>query len=175
MGTEPILGFGELVWVAFVELGGGVELLVASGGCVGSNPHDAGAPFAGGGQSRRNVGGVGAVDHEVLRFDLAVDLGERGGQWSAVGKPAVLLDGEGNRDRQPGGTGGADDAHGLAGPGEGEGCDQVSPGLGEGFDLGCVIGGRGVRIDYLAGDVPVSEANTTVVTARDVARARPHR
>ena len=63
-------------------------------------------------------------------------------QRRAVRQPAVLLDRERHRDRQPGGPGGADDADRLAGPGEREHGDQVGAGLGERLDLRRVVRGR---------------------------------
>ena len=118
--AQRVLRRGQLDRVALVELGGRVELRVAEGRRVRPEPDDARAPVAGVGQPGGDVGGVGAVDHEVVGAALGVDLGDGGRQRRAVRQPAVLLDGEGDRDRQAGGPGGADDADRLAGAGEGE-------------------------------------------------------
>jgi hypothetical protein len=99
---------------------------------------------------------VGAVDHEVVGTAVGVDLGDGRRQWCAVGQPAVLLDGERDRHRQPGRPRGADDAHRLAGPRHGQDRDQVDAGLGQCLDLGGVVGGGVVGIDYLACDVPIA-------------------
>lgn len=61
---------------------------------------------------------VGAVDQEVIRGGGRVDLSDGRGEGNTAGKPAVGLQGEGDRDRQPGAAGRLDDADRLAGVGQ---------------------------------------------------------
>src|SRR5216684_2526348 len=86
---EPGLAGREQVDIAFVELLGFVEFGVASGGGIGADSCDAEAPRAVVSQSPFDVGGVGAVDEEVVRRRGLVDCGDGVGDRGATRQPSV--------------------------------------------------------------------------------------
>jgi hypothetical protein len=131
--------------VSPVEAGCRIEFGVAFGGGVVTQAPDALTPGAGLGQRWGDVGGVGAVDHEVVRAGVAVDFADRLGQGEAASQSAVGLDSEGDRHRQAGGAGGLHDADRLTGAGGGERADHVGARGCEGLDLRPMVSRRLTR------------------------------
>jgi hypothetical protein len=77
------------------------------------------ASAAGAGRASRHLARHPLNGAGLQQAGVAVDFADRLGQGEPVGKPAVGLDGEGDRHRQAGGAGGLHDPDRLAGAGEG--------------------------------------------------------
>ena len=103
-----------------------------------------------------DVGGVRAVDDEPVGRAHVVDPLDGRAQGGAVGQPAVGLDGEPHRDREPRLTPGQDDPDRLVGGGEGQGGEEVGALVGEDPRLRQVVVAGLPRVHRLAGHVPVA-------------------
>ena len=132
----------ELLRITGIELLRVVELGMAATGAVGTKTSDPLDPAGVVVQRGVEVGGVHAVDHEVggAAVGGGVDQLDGVAQIRARREPAVGLDREGDGHGHRAGLGGAHHADGLGGVGQGQGRDQVGLGLGQGLDLGAVVG-----------------------------------
>ena len=130
----------ELVRVALVELLGRVQLLVAHPRRVRADAADPLQPRPL--EHALEVGRMRAVDHEVggRRPGLGVDLLDRRAQWLPAREPAVDLDRERDRRRQPGRLRRPRDADGLVGVRHRDRADHVGGGARERADLLGVVG-----------------------------------